>query len=445
MDTTHQNSTASALHLLSPFERHQRQPITARGETAPYFHASMNNQFERRFLWTALALLFLLLGASSNLIDAFLESSNDDVFSLQPCPAICLDLEYSKPTGARLFYLILVHNERTEADAIHLFRAIRDPRNIIVIHYDRKVKHLLETTRSSPSVLLQEVNSCPCGSTVRVESVYSVEWSKWSMNLPTLWGLEVAATDFRDQWDVFINLSGDTMPVYTAETMAGILESLPYNFVTSRSCETGLLPTEVYVFPRWWHKRRHYTSDETEEDPVFVYQSANTQKQHNKTVITHFGSQWVILQRKFVHWLVEQLRDEHSWVSQFREHLIASKKLMTDETFLPTVLIHANDTDDDGAYDFSKTLPLTSSYNDMLLFRNGTESGITDVRYERMDEHYPSAFGVFPENQRYQVPEKLVKQNVLDQPRVWGPYFLGVYDLREIRETGAFLRAKYLH
>jgi hypothetical protein len=175
---------------------------------------------------------------------------------------------------------------------------------------------------------------------------------------------------------------------------------------------------------------------------VFVYQSANTQKQHNKTVITHFGSQWVILQRKFVHWLVEQLRDEHSWVSQFREHLIASKKLMTDETFLPTVLIHANDTDDDGAYDFSKTLPLTSSYNDMLLFRNGTESGITDVRYERMDEHYPSAFGVFPENQRYQVPEKLVKQNVLDQPRVWGPYFLGVYDLREIRETGAFFARK---
>jgi len=261
------------------------------------------------------------------------------------------------------------------------------------------------------------------------------------MNLPTLWGMEIAATEFRDQWDVFINLSGDTMPVYTVDTMAEILGNLPYNFVTSRSCETGLLPTNVYVFPRWWHKRRHYTSDETKVDPVFEYTSPISHKRHNKTVVTHFGSQWVILQPMFVYWLVEQLRDEDFWVSQFREHLIASEKLMTDETFLPSVLMHANDIDDGMHYDFSKTLPVTSD-NDVLLFRNGTESDITDVRYERMDEHYPSAFGEFPENQRYQVPEKLVETNVLDQPRVWGPYFLGVYDLGGIRETGALFARK---
>ena len=193
------------------------------------------------------------------------------------------------------------------------------------------------------------------------------------------------------------------------------------------------------MFPRWWHKRRHYTSDERDDDPVFEYTSLNTHRQRNKTVITHFGSQWVILQRKFVHWLVDQLHDDRSWVSQFWEHLIASEKLMTDETFLPSVLMHANDTGD-GVYDFSKSLPATSK-DGVLLFRNGTESGITDVRYERMDEHYPSAFGVFPEDQRYQVPEKLVETNVLVQPRVWGPYFLGVYDFGGIRETGAlFIR-----
>ena len=199
----------------------------------------MNHPHPRIRVFFLTALLLLLIGSSKNLIYASLyddpTTTSDDLFSLQPCPARCVGIDSSsnnkkkknkKKTpqgGSRIFYLILVHNERTEADAVHLFRAIRDPRNIIVIHYDRKVaSSLLENKESS--VLLQEVKSCPCGSTVRVESVHSVEWSKWSMNLPTLWGLELAAssTEFRDQWDVFINLSGDTMPVYTTDTMADV-------------------------------------------------------------------------------------------------------------------------------------------------------------------------------------------------------------------------------
>lgn len=55
------------------------------------------------------------------------------------------------------------------------------------------------------------------------------------------------------------------------------------------------------------------------------------------------------------------------------------------------------------------------------------------IRYERMDEHVPSASGWFPTEQRYDVP---ISSGV-ETPKPWGPYFLGVYDLANIRLSGA--------
>ena len=346
----------------------------------------------------------------------------EDLFAWQPCPEACSSTVEAKEEGARIFYLILIHNERTQNDALHLFRAIRDPRNVIFIHYDTAAEYLMQ---DEDHALFQEMETCACGAKIRIESVYSVEWSKWSMNLPTLYGLQVAAEDYTDQWDVFINLSGDTLPVYTTDVMAELLEQLSsYNFVTSRSCETDLLPTSVYHFPRFWHKRRHYTGDERDSDPVLSV-NADT----NITVKIHFGSQWVILQHDFVRWLVQELHNDLSWPSQLRDYLQASGKLMTDETFIPSVLMHAPQ--------FADTLPVAP-----LVVRNATTTTHTiyHVRYERMDEHYPSAFGVFAEEQHYQVPDSLL--DVLDQPRVWGPYFLGTYDLGGLKLSGALFARK---
>ena len=38
--------------------------------------------------------------------------------------------------AGRIFYLVSIHNDRTLADALYLFRAIRHARNIIVIHIE---------------------------------------------------------------------------------------------------------------------------------------------------------------------------------------------------------------------------------------------------------------------------------------------------------------------
>ena len=379
-----------------------------------------------------------------------------ELFHVKSCPSRCQpeavqddENQYTKlrktmsdsnhPKKIRIFYLILIHNQRSANDALFLFRAIRDPRNIIILHFDKKAEYLLQPVGRGTLALLEEIESCSCGSKVQVESVHSVEWSKWSMNLPTLWGMELASSpQYINEWDIFINLSGDTIPVYTPSTMAIKLNDLSsYNFVTSRSCETGLLPTNVYTFPKNWHKRRHYTRDDTEPDPIFTYRNANNEIR-NKTIVTHFGSQWIMLQNSFVTWLVNQLQDKNSWPSQFRAYLTRSEKLMTDETFIPSILMHVNEKNDG----IRPLLPRIQKSDGRLVYPNGTLSNIFHVRYERMDEHYPTSYGKFPSMQHYQVPESFIQQSILDQPKIWGPYFLGTYDLGDIRNTGAFFARK---
>lgn len=55
-----------------------------------------------------------------------------------------------------------------------------------------------------------------------------------------------------------------------------------------------------------------------------------------------------------------------------------------------------------------------------------------------MDEHVPTAFGAVVSEQRYEVPES----SIADTPKVWGPYFLGAYDLANLRDSGALFVRK---
>lgn len=344
------------------------------------------------------------------------------------CPLQCRPpaLRKAVHVGTRVFYLIIVHNKESMEDAVHLFRTVRDPRNVIAIHVDVKAQHLLE--HQEPMQLLREIKECPCGSSVRIDAVHDVKWSHWSMNLPTLWGMEIAVKEFPNLWDVFINVAGNTLPVYTTNTMATILGDLPYNFVTSSSTETGLVPTNVYEFPSFWHKRRHYTLGDTQPDETFHFTDEKGDAR-NTTIQIHFGSQWVIFQFNFVRWLVDEMARPNSLPSLLADHLRESGRLMTDETFLSSLIMYTDAS--------LASLPLTNK-DGILLWRNGTASGIRDIRFERMDENVPTAFGYFWTQQRYDVPEK----SSADRPRPWGPYYLGVYDLANIRDSGALFVRK---
>lgn len=322
---------------------------------------------------------------------------------------------------ARIFYLVTVHNNRTLEDAAFLFRGIRDPRNIILFHVDVK----FDFQFYQASALRQEVEACPCGSHVEVASVHNATWSTWSMLSPTLWAMEKAVREYAGKWDVFINLSGDTLPVYKPHRIASLFGGplAGINFITSSACETGLIPTPITAFPEKWHKRSHYSS----HPASLEYTDADGTIHSNVTLTIYFGSQWMTLQPEWCEYLIKELERPDSLACQFRDYLIATKKLMTDETFIPTLMMHLQPSTMPKIHqDFS--LALSDDEKDQ-----SHDLEIYAIRYERMDEHVPSASGWFPTEQRYEVPAS----SGVEVPKPWGPYFLGVYDLLNIRDSGA--------
>lgn len=337
------------------------------------------------------------------------------------------DTKNNQESYVKIAYLISLHNERTLLDAFHLFRAIRSPYSLIAIHIDTKLPY----TVYQQSPLHDEINDCPCGSIVHADSIYSAEWGQWSMNEPTIWGMNVFTQHerFRDTgWEVFINLSADSLPVYKPQILSKMFSSdlKNINFVTSSICETGLLPTPITWFPLRWHKRTAY--DEEQHRPLIHYINDNGRSQ-SITIQTHFGSQWMTLTKSFVTHITEQMSRPDSLVSRYAQFLQDGQFMVTDETFFSSLLMNLAP--------FNTTqVPKVNDEDGSLIQRPDMYA----IRYERMDEHGPTASGFFPTEQRYEVPES-AKEYGVEDPKVWGPYFLGVYDLANIKRSGAlFIR-----
>lgn len=354
------------------------------------------------------------------LLYSVLSTQTASVSSLQTTQPSCRCLAHDG-TGARLAYLISLHNAHTLRNAASLFPTLVAVNNIVLIHVDRK----LSWEEYENSVLKDLVEHCSCGAIIQVVSFYDCQWGQWSMNDPLHWSIELLTFDrrFQHQWDIYINLSADSLPVYTPQTLSRLFDPLDgplrhTNFVTSSISPTGMLPTELSLFPEHWHKRIHYDGDYTLD--YFEHP-----RNHTKTLRIHFGSQWTMLEPRFVQYVASSLRRKDSLPSMFRELLISQKKWMTDEVFLPTLLINNRW--------FRDTLPQMDD-NGALIGR----PELFDVRYERMDEHQPTVFGEVTFDPKYDVPLSAS----IEVPKVWGPYYLGMYDLSKVKYSGALFVRK---
>jgi len=220
---------------------------------------------------------------------------------------------------------------------------------------------------------------------------------------------------FLNEWDVYINLSADTLPVYTPQVISnmfdrrvdgkkgrGILHGM--NFVTSSSTQTGLVPTNINTFPSVWHKRGHYESrgsfnlNYTDDDGM----------QRTEDIVIHFGSQWMMLTPEFVKYIALSLQRHDSLASRFKETLIAREMMMSDETFIPTLLAHHSR--------FKETIPKIGDDGALVPGPWFDSVVIKSVRYERMDENVPDAFGNVVHEQKYDVPDSVTD---VDIPRKW--------------------------
>jgi len=310
-------------------------------------------------------------------------------------------------------YLVVAHDAATLDAAAKLVDVLYDPDNLYLVHVD--AKH-----RWPGGDALTTMGAFVRGrSNVRWAQLVDVRWGRWSMNEPTLWGIREALR-LSTTWSFFINLSGDTWPVLTPAALRATLGEVGgLNFVTSGpSCPTGLRPTGRGEFGDGWHKKQAYPhpmlSDGGSELEAF------------------YGSQWMILDRSFAAHVDGTIDETGTVANRLRRWFVNGtvvvegvgrvKPHIADETFFPSVLMNS-DLRDTGVP------PPVALLNDVT----GDASTAVAMRasfYVRMDEHYPWSSA----KQRY--------ASTLDRAeRPWGPYYLGAYDLGDVRESRAlFLR-----
>mmetsp|Transcript_18870 Transcript_18870/g.22903 ORF Transcript_18870/g.22903 Transcript_18870/m.22903 type:complete len:333 (+) Transcript_18870:1-999(+) len=221
------------------------------------------------------------------------------------------------------------------------------------------------------------------------------------------------------QWDFFINLSGDSWPVLRPLPLRQALAAFKgLNFVSSSpQSPTGLRATARSEFGDGWHKKEAYPHPMLDTLP---------------NLETHYGSQWMILSRDFVDFIQQQLQIPQSPTSILRDWFVHAfiyvkgvgnvRPHIPDETFFPSLL----------AYHHPSSIPRPIEFYTPCLDQPNQPIPLKAAFYIRMDEHYPWS----QRKQRYLAPD-------LDKSeRPWGPYFLGAYDLHDIRDSGAFFVRK---
>ena len=174
---------------------------------------------------------------------------------------------------------------------------------------------------------------------------------------------------FKGKWDVFINLSADSWPVYTpkalSELLGGPLNGI--NFVTSNKCFTGLVPTSHDLIPRGHpkigtHPPTYPPITYSEYDKSGKHTGVETIHFHPNSSKVHFGSQWVTLTPSFVEYIAFSMTKRDSLPYLFKKVLQKNGIWMTDETFLPTMLaLHPK---------FKTTLPKVSEKGNLVSNEN---------------------------------------------------------------------------
>ena len=226
---------------------------------------------------------------------------------------------------ARIAFIMLTHKDPD--GVIDQAKRLTATGDYVTIHYDRRApddhyQQIRTALRDHPGVALTRRRH-KCG------------WGEWSLVAATLEALRLAEKTF-PMASHFYLLSGDCLPIKSAEYTNGFLESEDYDYIESVDFQTGNwiktgIKDERLIY-------RHYFNERTSK--TLFYLSMRLQKNLGlkraipKGIRMMIGSQWWCLRRSTIEAVLDLIDNRAELVRFFRTTWIP------DETFFQTLVAH---------------------------------------------------------------------------------------------------------
>lgn len=226
---------------------------------------------------------------------------------------------------ARIAFILLTHKD--PQGVIDQARRLTATGDFVSIHFDKRApkamfQQIKDALGDHPGVAFAS-RRLKCG------------WGEWSLVAATLEALRAAEAAF-PQATHFYMLSGDCMPIKSAEFARDFLEAEDcdyiesFDFFASDWIKTGI-KEERLIYRHWFNERTQ---------KWLFYTSFNLQKRFGltrpvpKDLQVMIGSQWWCLRRETVEAILDLIRDRPEIVRFF------STTWIPDETFFQTLVAH---------------------------------------------------------------------------------------------------------
>ena len=226
---------------------------------------------------------------------------------------------------AKIAYILLTHKD--PQGVIAQAERLTAAGDVVAIHFDRRAdpaeyRQIVAALSGNPKVTFP-ARRVSCG------------WGEWSLVEASLLALRAAETAFPDATHFYL-LSGDCMPIKSAEYAHGFLDAEDADFIesvdffTSDWIKTGIRE-ERLIYRHWFNERRHKT---------WFYRSIEWQRRLGMArkvpadLHIQIGSQWWCLRRRTVETLLAFCDRRRDVMRFFRRTWIP------DETFFQTLVRH---------------------------------------------------------------------------------------------------------
>ncbi|WP_228379037.1 beta-1,6-N-acetylglucosaminyltransferase [Chryseobacterium piperi] len=211
----------------------------------------------------------------------------------------------------RIAYLILVH--RLPEQFKRLFKAIYEPTNFYLIHIDKKANQ--EIGKDVRDFLKKYPN-------IHILKSEKVVWGGYSMVQAELDGMNYLLS-MNDEWDYFINLSGQDYPLKSQKIIKEFLSANNGKSYLKVADQKEIRPETMNRIENYFEELEDSISEKTHK------------RDFMEGVIPYIGGQWMILTRNCCEFICNSIE-----VKKYEDYYLNT--LIADESFFQTVLMNTS-------------------------------------------------------------------------------------------------------